>query len=71
MPLMYAIILCNEYAEHFWEPNSENCLNFIFVALLCEKGIFLSGETYITSAIRKFMLDMPSPGSSQNIGLKI
>ena len=59
MLLMYAIIVDNEYAEYVdlivWEPNSENCSDFISAAP--------------TSAIRKFMLDMPSPGISQNIGL--
>ena len=51
------------------EPNSENCLDLIFVAPPCEKVIFVSDENFITSAIRKFMLDMQSPGSFQNIGL--
>ena len=51
------------------EPNSENCLDLIFVASLCEKVIFVLDTKYITSAIRKFMLEMPSPGSYQNIGL--
>ena len=75
MLFMYAIIVCNEYTEYanliVWEPNSENCLNLIFVAPPCEKVIFVCDESYITSTIRKFMLDMPSPGSSQNIGLRI
>ena len=52
MLLMYAIIVCNEYAEHIWEPNSENCLNLILVAP-CEKVIFVSDESYIKSAIKK------------------
>ena len=53
-----------------WEPKSENCLDLIFVAYLCEKVIFVSDKNNITSAIRKFMLDMPSPaGSLINIGL--
>ena len=75
MLLVYAIIVYNEYAEYVdlivWEPNSENCLNLIFVAPLSEKVIFVCDESYITSAIRKYMLAMPSPGSSQNIGFKI
>ena len=54
-----------------WEPNSENCLDLIFAASPCEKVIIVSDTNYITSAIRKFMLDMPSPGSFQNIGLSI
>ena len=53
------------------EPNSENCLDFIFVARPCEKVIIVPDANYITSEIRKFMLDMPSPGSFQNIGLLI
>ena len=73
MHLMYAIIVYNGYAEYVslivWEPNSENCLDLIFVVPPCEKVIFLLDKSYITSAVRKFMLDMPSPGSSQNIGL--
>ena len=52
-----------------WEPISENCLDLIFVAPLCEKFIFVSDANYITSAIRKFMLDMPSPGRFRNIDL--
>ena len=41
------------------EPNSDNCLDFIFVAPPCEKVIFSSDKNYIIPAIRKFMLDMP------------
>ena len=55
----------------FLEPNSENCLDLIFVAPLYEKVTFVSNKSHITSGIRKFMLDMPSPGSFQNIGLSI
>ena len=51
------------------EPNSENCSDLIFVAPPCEKVIFVSDENCITSAIRKFMLDIQSPGSFQNVGL--
>ena len=51
------------------EPNSKDCLHLIFVASPCEKVISVSDENYITYAIRKFILDMPSPGSVQNIGL--
>ena len=51
------------------EPNSENCLDFIFAAPLCEKVAFVSHENYVTSKIRKFMLDMPSTGSLHNKGL--
>ena len=51
------------------EPNSENCLDFIFAAPPCKKVIIIADTNYITSAIRKFILDMPSPGSFQNIGL--
>ena len=53
------------------EPNFENCLDLIFAAPPCEKVIIVPDTNYITSAIRKFMLDMPSPGSFQNIGLLI
>ena len=42
---------------------SELCLDLIFVASPCEKMIIVPGTNYITSAITKFMLDMPSPGS--------
>ena len=66
MLLMYAIIVHNEYAVL---PNSENCLDLIFVAPPCEKFVLVSDKNYITSAVRKFMLDMPDPSSSQNIGL--
>ena len=51
------------------EPNSENCSDSIFVAPPCENVIFVSHENCIASAIIKLMLDMPSPGSFQNIGL--
>ena len=51
------------------EPTSENCLDFIFAAFLCEKVIIVPDTNYITSAITKFMLDMPSPGSLKNIGV--
>ena len=53
------------------EPNSENCLDLIFSAPPCEKVITVADTNYITSAIRKFMLDMPGPGSFQNIGFLI
>ena len=53
------------------EPNSENCLDFIFAAPPYEKVIIVPGISHITSAIRKVMLDMPTPGSFQNIGLLI
>ena len=49
-------------------PNSENCLYLIFDAPACEKIIIAPDTSHITSAIRKLMLDMPSPGSFQNIG---
>ena len=51
------------------EPNSENCLDLIFVASPCEKAIIV--PNYITSAIRTLMLDIPGPGSFQNEGLYI
>ena len=45
MLLVYAIIVYNEYAEYVdlivWEPNTENCLNLIFIAPPCEKVIFV------------------------------
>ena len=44
---------------------------FDFCYIPCEKAIIVPDTNYITSAIRKFMLDMPSPGSFQNIGLLI
>ena len=53
------------------EPNSENRLHLILAATPCEKVIIVPDPNYITSVIRKFMLDMPSPGSFQNIGLLI
>ena len=53
------------------EPNSENCLDLIFAASPCEKVIIVPVRNCTTSAIRKFMLDIPSPGSFQNIGLLI
>ena len=52
-----------------WEPNSENCLVFSFVASPCEKVFLVCDENPITYAIRKVMLDMPNPGVFQNIGL--
>ena len=53
------------------EPNSENCLDLTFAAPPCEKVIIVPDTNYITSAIRKFMLDIPSPGSFQNIGFYV
>ena len=50
-----------------WEPNSENCLHLIFY----EKVIVVPDTNYTTTAIRKFTLDMPGPGSFQNIGVLI
>ena len=51
------------------EPNSENCLDLIFAAPPCEKVIIVPETNHITSAIRKFLLDMLSPGKFQNIGI--
>ena len=51
------------------EPNSENFSGLIFKAPPCEKVIIVPDTNYITSAIRKFMLDIPVAGSFQNIGL--
>ena len=45
-----------------WEANSENCSDLIF-------AVIVPDTNYVTSAIRKLMLDMPGPGSFQNIGL--
>ena len=53
------------------EPNSENCLDLNSVAPPCDKVICIPDNTYITLAIRKFMLDMPRPGSFQTISLEI
>ena len=53
------------------QPNSENWLDLIFTAPPREKAITVPDTNYIKSANRKFMLDMPSPGSFQNIGLLI
>ena len=53
------------------EPNSGSCLDLIFAAPPCEKVIIVPDTNYITSAIRKFLLDMPSPDKLQNIGLLI
>ena len=53
------------------EPNYENCLDLIFAVPPCEKVIIVPDTNYITFAIRTSMLDMPSPGSFQNIGLLI
>ena len=53
------------------EPNSENCLDSIFVSPPREKVVILPDTNCITFAIRKFMLDMPSVDGFQNIGLLI
>ena len=53
------------------EPNSENCLDLTFAAPLCEKVIIVPDTSNIKSAIRKFMLDMPSSGGFKNIGILI
>ena len=60
---------CENRKPITWEPNSENCLDLIFVPSPCEKDIIVSDTNFITSAIRKFMLDIPSSGSFQDIGL--
>ena len=44
-------------------------VDLIFIASICGKLIFVPYTNYITSAIRKFMLDIPIPGSFQNKGL--
>ena len=54
-------------------PNSENCLDLLFAAPRFEKVIIVHvpATNYITSAIRKFMSDMPRTGNFQNMGLLI
>ena len=52
-----------------WEPNSENFLDLNFAAPFLEKLIIVPDTNYITSEIRKLMLDIPSPCSFQNICL--
>ena len=46
-------------------------LRFEFCCTRCEKVIIVPDTNYITSAIRKLILYIPSPGSFQNIGLLI
>ena len=48
------------------EPNSEDCVDFTFSGTSCERVAFVFDKKFITSAIKKFMLDMSSPGSFQN-----
>ena len=43
----------------------KNCLDLSFVTPSFETNIFVPDENYITYAIRKFMLNMPSPGNFQ------
>ena len=66
-------ILCFTYWGHSNDtiraPNSQNCLDLIFVASTCEKVIFIPNANYITSVIRKLMLEISRPGSCQNIRL--
>ena len=59
------------FALEVRESNSENFLDLIFAAPPCEKVMIVLDTNYITSAIRKLMLDMKNPGSFQNIGLLI
>ena len=65
------------HSEGNWQMNAfgnrpgAKLLRFDFCCTPCEKVIFVSDENYIISAIRKFMLNMPSPGSFQDMGLKI
>ena len=50
------------------ELGSEKCSDLIFVGSPCEK-LYLCLMKTITSAKRKFMLDMQTSGRFQNIGL--
>ena len=63
------VLECEDTLYVVREPNFENCLDFISVAPLFEKVIFVSDQNDLTSAIRKFMLDMPTSGSFQNKSL--
>ena len=51
-----------------WETNFENCIDPIFNASPYEKVAIVPYTNCITATIRKFMLDMPGPGSFQDIG---
>ena len=53
------------------KPNSENCLDLVFAAPPCQNVIIVQDTSYTISGIKKFMLDMPSPCSFQNIGILI
>ena len=44
-------------------------LRLEFCCTPCQNVVIVPDTSYITSAIRKLMLDIPSPGSFQNIGL--
>ena len=71
---MYDYLTNNNLLKHMdlvREPNCENCLDLILAAFPCEKVIIAPDTNYVTSAIRKFMLDMPSPGSFQNYSFLI
>ena len=68
---MVEMRLKDQFELKVWEPNSENGFDLIFAAPPCEEVITVPDTNYITSAIRKFMLDMPNPGNFQNIGLLI
>ena len=51
------------------DDDSEKCSGLIFVTSPCEKVIIVQDTNYMRSSIGKFMFDMPSAGSFQNIGL--
>ena len=57
------------HTEIVRESNHENGLDLILVRYLSEKAVIVPDTNCITSAVRKFMLDMPGPSSSQDIGL--
>ena len=44
-------------------------LRFEFCCTSCQKVIIVPDTNYATFATRKLMLDIPSPGSFQSIGL--
>ena len=73
LPMLYILRFRKSFRSdnHQSGSQTENCLDPIFAAPPCEKVIIVPDTNYIISAIRKFMLDMPSPGSSQNIGVLI
>ena len=61
------MLMFSKFREDFRLQSGSQTQKTTFCCTPCEKVIIVQDTNYITSAIRKLMLDMPSPGRPFNM----